>query len=168
MDVAQLIIKFGKPSNELCGKASAEFFYLPYGFIKIDLPALLEEDQIQAAMHVMKMQFPDDDFGTASGNEISAFLLWIAAEYEKIAVIEQQYLSSEPEMEMIAAGIMKLNEFGAYATVDQLAGGDILKHAEIKAMPYYEVYQKLKLDKVNREIEKAYQKIITEKSKKIK
>ena len=78
---------------------------------------------------------------------------------ERIQEIERTFLSGDPEPELVGAGVHKLNEFGAFATVHSLAGGDILKHKDIEALPYFQVYQTLKLNKVNNEIDKAYNKI---------
>ena len=162
-----LILKYGKASSKIAGFESKPFIELPYGLVKIDLPALQRSESDSEAIInlIMKLQFPEFDIESASGNEIVSFSLWIKEQQEFIYSIEEKYLSSEPEPEMMAAGIHQLNEFGDMVTVDALAKGDILKYDETKALPYFRVYEKLKLDKVNRDIEKRYQKIMEEKAK---
>src|SRR5690606_30694403 len=160
-------LKYGKSSSKIAGFESKPFIELPYGLIKIDLPALQKSDPEPEAIVnlIISSQFPDFDIEAATGNEIVSFSLWIQEQQEFIYSIEEKYRSSEPEPERMAAGIHQLNEFGDMVTVDALAKGNILKYDEIKALPYCRVYEKLKLDKVNRDIEKRYQKIMEEKAK---
>lgn len=158
------ILKYGKASHKIGELESRPFIELPYGLIKIDLPALQKKQDMEGMVSlIMKAQFPEFSVADVSGNQIVSFLLWIRDQQEFISQIEQNYLQSDPEPEMMAAGIHQLNEFGDMVTIDALAKGDILKYDEIKALPYYKVYEKLKLDKVNRDIEKRYQKILSKK-----
>lgn len=163
MTIEEKIRRFGKRSDSIGGFRSKPLVELPYGLVRIDLPKI--DDGLEQVQAVMQNQFPEFDIKNHSGNEIMYFLLWLGEQVGFISELEERFLSSDPEPEMLAAGVGKLNEFGAYATVDSLADGDILKHDAIMQLPYYAVYQKLKLDKVNREIEKAYQKIIAGKAK---
>ena len=66
---------------------------------------------------------------------------------------------------MIASGVHKLNEFGVLATIHQLSGRDPLKHAAIEAIPYYKIYEILKLEKTEKDIHEAYKKIMETKAK---
>ncbi|SHJ20622.1 hypothetical protein SAMN05443429_11237 [Cruoricaptor ignavus] len=163
MTIEEKIKRFGKRSDSIGGFRSKPLIELPYGLVRVELPRI--EDANDQVVAVMKSQHPAFDIEKFSGNEITYFLLWLNDEVEKIAELEERFLSSDPEPAMLAAGVQRLNEFGAYATVDSLAGGDILKHEAIMQLPYYAVYQKLKLDKVNREIEKDYHNIIAGKAK---
>lgn len=160
------MMKFGKPSNQIGGFTSKPFIELPFGLIKKDLPALQKKGDIIAVVNlVMKFQYANFDAENQTGNEIMSFLLWIKEQQEFINHIEQTNLHREPKAEMLAAGIHRLDEFGVYATIDNLAGGDLLKHSDIERMPYYKIYEKLKLNKVQQDIEEAYQKIIEKKRK---
>ena len=66
---------------------------------------------------------------------------------------------------MLVAGIHRLNEFGIATTVEKIAKDWNMKPEEVEAIPYFKIYEKMKLDKVQGEINKNYQKIIEEKSK---
>ena len=165
----KLMLKFGNPSNIIGNYQSKPFIELPYGIIKKDLPAYQKNDLVLESVElVMQCQFPEFKVKKASGNEIVSFLLWIKSQQEFIYEIEKQNLQSEPEPEMLAAGLHKLNDFGDMVTIDSLAKGSILEYDKIEALPYFKVYEKLKLDKVHRDIEKNYSKIMEEKSKRKK
>lgn len=162
----QMMLKFGKAS-EIIGKwKSRPFIELPYGIVKKDLPNYQKQGLVLETIElILNFQFNDFKIGKASGNEIACFLLWIKDQQEFIRNIELHNLQSEPDTEMLAAGVNRLNEFGELSTIDGLANGNILNYKKIESLPYFEVYQKLKLDKTLRDINKNYEKIMTEKSK---
>lgn len=165
-DHLQLILKYGKASNKIGSYTSKPFISLPYGLVKIEIPNLIKDNDFQGCIYaVLSAQFPQVDIETAEANELMAFILWIKEQLEFINHLENKYLHTEPKAELLASGIQKLDEFGALTTIDNLAGGDILKYEKIKALPYSEIYQKLKLDKVQAEIKEKYENIITEKAK---
>lgn len=53
--------------------------------------------------------------------------------------------------------------FSFYATLDNMAGGDITKHRKILAMPYRDVYFNIRFKAWKAYHEKRYQKIMSEK-----
>lgn len=161
-----IIWEFGKPKDNIGKYKSKRLIELPYGIVKVDLVEYMKNNELEEGVKaVMECQHEDFNIKKFTIAEIIVFWKWLSKELEFIFNLETNYLSSEPEPEMLAAGINKLNEFGAIATIDQLANGDILKHAQIEKLPYLTVYQKLKLDKAKSEIQKKYTKIIEEKAK---
>lgn len=154
------VVKYGKAKDTIGGKVCKSLLYLPYGMVRITIPALQGDERHDAVIEtIMKSQYEDFTLDGVGTNEKLQFYLFVKKEMERIQEIERTFLSGEPEPELVGAGVHKLNEFGAFATVHSLAGGDILKHKEIEALPYFQVYQTLKLIKVNNEIDKAYNKI---------
>lgn len=161
-----LIFKFGKSSNKIGTYESKPFIELPYGLVKIDIPHFIKENDFENCIkEILLSQYDEVDLSSVEANEVIAFILWVREQLEFIYHIETTYLHTEPKPELLASGIQRLDEFGAMTTIDNLAGGDILKYEKIKALPYSEVYQKLKLDKIQAEIREQYEKIITEKAK---
>ncbi len=161
-----LMLKYGKPSDTIGKWKSKPFIELPYGIVKKDLPNYQKQNLIIETIELtLECQFKDFKISKATGNEVVGFLLWIRSQQEFINEIEKQNLQTEPEVEMVAAGLHLLNPFGELVTIDSLAKGNVLEYANIESLPYFKVYEKLKLDKTHREIEKRYQKIIEEKSK---
>lgn len=157
------IVRFGKPSDEVQGYKSKPFIFLPFGVVKVQLPELLKQDPEKAIKCILECQYNNVDISKATANETASFILWIKEQVDFINTKEAENLQSTPEPELLASGVTKLNEFGAMAIVDSLAGGDILKYDDILALPYHKVYQKMKLDKVNSDIRKKYEKIISKK-----
>lgn len=159
------ILRFGKASDTLGKWKSKPLTELPFGLVKIEIPELLNRGKTEdVVIKILKHQYSDFELKHTQG-EIIAFVLWVKNQIEFINKIENAYLHSEPEPELIASGVHLLDEFGVMVTIDNLAGGDILKYDKIKALPYFEVYQKLKMDKIQNEIKNRYEKIMTEKSK---
>lgn len=155
------ILKFGKPQNKVLGYEAAEFVSLPYGLIKRDLPQLQKQARFYDCVDlVLRHTYKDLDLSKATGNELMAFLLWIKEQQERLNALELNYLSSDPDPKMVAAGIHKLNDMGELPTIDNLAGGDLLKYEAIEALPYFRVYEKLKLNKIWSEINKQYEEIV--------
>ena len=162
----QLMLKFGKPSNVIGKYQSKPFIELPYGIIKKDLKAYQKQELISESIELlMQNQFEDFKISKASANEVIGFLLWIKSQQEFIKNIEEQNLHSEPEPEMLAAGIHRLNEFGIATTVEKIAKDWNMIPEEVEAKPYFKIYEKMKMDKIQGEINKAYQKILEAKSK---
>ena len=160
------MLKFWKDSNKIGEYESKPFIELPYGIVKKDLPAYQKRELISESVElIMQIQFPEFKIQNENANDVISFILWIKEQQEFLNEIEKINLHTEPEPEMLASGLQRLNDFGELVTIDALAKGNVLKYAEIQALPYFKVYEKLKLDKVNREIEKNYQKILEEKNK---
>lgn len=158
------MIKYGKSSDTIGPYKSKAFIELPYGIVKKDLPLLQKQGRDQEAIELLlECQFEKVDISKVSGNEYLCFLLWVKEQREFINNIEMNNLSSMPKAELMAAGIERLDEFGSYVTIDSLSSGNILNHSKVEKLPYYKVYEKLKLDKIQREIEEAYAEIIKNK-----
>ena len=66
---------------------------------------------------------------------------------------------------MINAGVRDFDELGEINTIDNLAGGDVLKWDAVKELPYYQVFDKLRKQTIENRFNKRYQKIIAEKHK---
>lgn len=160
----KLMLKFGKASDSIGKYQSKRFIELPYGLVRKDIPNLIKEDKIaDAVLEVLKIQHDDFNFNNVTGNQIISFVLWILKELEFLGTIEKNNLSTDPEMEMRAAGIDRMNEFGVLPTIHALSGKDLLKHKEIEALPYFEIYQILKMEKVESEVMKNYNEIKSKK-----
>lgn len=90
--------------------------------------------------------------------EVFAFYNYLLSEVTKIdSYLRTLYVA--PTGDEITAGIENYSEFGVFATIDRLAGGDLLKYAAIEALPFMLVFTKLKLNKVDAEYQTALQNI---------
>lgn len=151
------IFKYGKGSNRLGGYECKPFVELPYGVVRKDMITLQKKDlHADAILLLLACQYDEVKLKNISQNDIFNFLVWTKKQHDKIFNMEKFYLKSDPDPHMMAAGVHRLDEFGALATIHTLALGDISKHAFIEGLPYYKVYEVLKLEKVQKEIQRAY------------
>lgn len=159
-----MMMKYGKGSNKLGKWESKPFVELSYGLVKKDLPALMKQNDLEGTINaVMSSQFKDFKISKCQTTEVIGFILWIKEQMNFIDTIEAKFLYREPKPEMLAAGVHRLQEFGVLSTIDALAKGNILNYEKIEALPYYKVYEKLKLDTIHSDIEEKYNEIIKNK-----
>lgn len=159
------LLKFGQPSNKILKYESLDFMLLPYGLIKKDIPLLQKQNRyVDVIVAVLESQYSSVDLSKATGNELLSFLIWIKSQQDFISNIESKFLARPPKPELVAAGIAKLDEFGVLPTIDRLAKGNILDYERIEKMQYYKVYEKLKLDTVQQDIQEAHEELIKNKN----
>lgn len=161
-DLYNFVKKYGKRTNTLFGVELEPLIYFSYGFVKIDLPSLLNENNIDEIINII-CDIKDISVKKITDKEKISLTLWLIDELEAIGSLEQNYLSSNPEPELIASGIDELNIFGELNIIDSLAGGDILKWEQVKQLPYHSIFDKLRKDNIERKINKNYNKIISKK-----
>ena len=68
---------------------------------------------------------------------------------------KEQALAYEPDAREMSAGVEQYSQFGWFATLNRLAGGDPLKYDAIGQQPYSVIFSTLLLQKTDREFEKA-------------
>lgn len=161
-----MIFKYGKGSNKLGKYECKPFTDLPYGVVRKDMLTLQKKNlHLEAIMLLLECQYgPNLNLKGITQNDIFSFLVWVRKQQDKIFNLENFYLKSDPDPHMLAAGVHRLDELGALVTIHALAMNDISKHPYIEELPYFKVYEVLKLEKVTREIQKTYAEITKPKS----
>lgn len=155
------IFKYGAGSNKLGKYECKKFTELPYGIVRKDMLTLQKRDlHAEAIQLLLECQYSKVNLKGVTQTEIFNFMVFIKKQHDKIFNMEKFYLKTDPDPHLIAAGVHRLDEFGALATIHTLAMGDISKHPYVESLPYYKVYEVLKLEKVQKEIQKAYAEII--------
>lgn len=91
--------------------------------------------------------------------EFFAFFNYCKAEIERITEMESNALAYTPTTDEERAGIDRFNKFGYLTAIDSLAGGNVLKWAEIRNIEYETAFTKLMIDKEKSEFDKALFKI---------
>lgn len=86
--------------------------------------------------------------------DIARFYSFILKAMTEINIKEQQ-LSYEPDAKEMNAGIERFQQFSWFATLDRLAGGDVLKYDEVGRQPWNIIFAKLLLLKTEAEYNKA-------------
>jgi len=97
-------------------------------------------------------------------HEVFAFYNWLKIQAENINVMLKT-LYVEPTADEQNAGIENFAPFGVFATINGLAGGDILKYEAVENTSFMIVFTKLSLNKVDAAYRQAYQDIMLHKSK---
>jgi len=95
-----------------------------------------------------------DDVMLMSWTDLFPIYNFIAAEIKAINEKEQA-LAYEPDAREMNAGVDQYHQFGWFATLNRLAGGDPLKYDAIGQQPYSVIFSTLLLQKTDREFEKA-------------
>ena len=85
--------------------------------------------------------------------DIARFYTFILNAIKEINEKEQQ-LSYEPDAKEMSAGIENFQKFSWFATLDRLAGGDVLKYDEVGKQQWVVIFTKLLLNKTEAEYNK--------------
>jgi len=159
----EFLNKFGSRSNVLFGKELPMLIYFSYGFVKIDLPEYLTSGKLKEIIEAICKEQDIIQNESMNEHDVIAFFMWLKDEFEIIQRLEKEHLNSPPDIDMQAAGVRELDEFGELNVIDSLSGGDILKWEQVEKLPYYKVFDKLKKNIVESRINKKYNEIITKK-----
>lgn len=88
---------------------------------------------------------------------------YICSEIERVNTIENELLSHDPTPEEVEAGLEGFGRFSSILQIDSLAGGDVLKYKDVRALAYEDGLTKLALDKERNEYQRRFNKILTRK-----
>ena len=142
----EFLFKNSKRSSSLNGNEFTSLCHSSFKFVKETSPELLKEGNFEKLIFECfidrKIFIFENDIQYFNFNECLYFLFWIIDELKYWASMEQQHLSSDPDFDMMAAGISELNIFGNLNVIDMLAGGDILKWDLIRAKSYQDIFDK--------------------------
>lgn len=167
-DIA-VIVKSGKRTNKVLGVEFEQLIYMPYWFVKVDIKDLLGAGRFSELILLLlkhkNVNSTIKDISKENHNELFSFILWVKDEVYLIHELESEYLSNEPDNDLVNAGIKDFDELGEINTIDNLAGGDILKWEQIKKLPYHQVFDKLRKQSIESKFNKRYQKILADKQK---
>mgnify|MGYP000913178014 len=143
------IIKAMYPKNYLNGKEMPAFLEQPFKHI-ISIENLFKSitKRPENIIDIVSIcfQIPTEEIEPIGIVEFYPVLNFIVSEHQKLIERENRILHHEPEVEELEAGIESLHKFGRMATVDTLAGGDLLKHNLIIEMPYSRVFTKMYME----------------------
>ena len=95
-------------------------------------------------------------------NDVFKFIKFVFKSIEQVNEVEKK-LVYKPSADEEQAGIEMYNQFGYFATIDRLAGGDPLRYDEIGQTEFSVIFAKLMLNNVDTQFSKNYQKIIMKK-----
>lgn len=148
-DYYAAVIKAMLPKNSLIEKEMPAFLEQPFKHI-ISLENLFKAipKRPENVIDILSIcfQIPTEEIEPIGIIDFYPALNFVVEEHRKLIDRENRVLHHDPEPEELEAGIESLHKFGRMATVDTLAGGDLLKHNQIIEMPYSRVFTKMYME----------------------
>lgn len=159
------LIEFGKRSNIVNGK-EIQITQLPFKFIKWKFSEMIEQGLIHESVF-KALKYLKLDSNNLDIKQLNAIFLYlydeILTEKGLINQLEQKYLSSQPDANMIGAGANRLAPFNTYLTLYNLANKDILKMNKIAKLPYQTLLDIQVMCKIENEVQSKYQELVLKK-----
>lgn len=164
------LLKYSRRSNKIGAIECKDLIYLPYWDVKVELPVLVNEADFEGMIKLMRKYNHSSLWGKLKPSKITVqkaipFICWVRDSIEQILTLEREYLTSQPDADLMNAGIETLNELGDLNVIDMLANGSILEWEKVKLLPYHQVFDKLRKNKLEGDIQKKLQKIQQSKAK---
>lgn len=165
----QFIIKNGKRTSFCNGTEFESLCYNSYKFVKETAPELIRvgnfEKLIFECFNDRKFHIFETDIQYFDYNECLSFVLWIIDDLKYWSEMEIKHLNSEPDIDMMAAGINELNIFGDLNTLDMIAVKYGVLPWEVKEWSYQNVFD-IQLKSVKEaKFQKEYTKRMQDKAK---
>lgn len=143
------IIKAMYPKNYLNGKEMPALLEQPFKHI-ISIETLFKAVPKQPTNVIdivsICFQIPTEEIEPIGIKDFYPALNFIVQEHQKLIERENRILEYDYDPEEIEADISPLQKFGRMATVDTLAGGDLLKHSKIIELPYSRIFTKMYME----------------------
>jgi len=158
----ELVRKHSARTNELCGIEMDGLFNVPYWDLKHTIPDLLRKERIERAIHkclVSEKNITFEKVRKSSNYEKAKFFFWMLDQFEIIGRLEQEQLRSDPDPDLTAAGVDKLNVLEDFNMIDNIAKKYSYTHEEAKYLPYDTVFSIQLKEKIEREINKKLSEI---------
>ncbi len=165
----EFLFKNGKRSSKLDGNEFESLCYNSFKFIKETAPNIIQQGNFEKLIFECfidrKIFIFENDIQYFPFEDCLYFLFWIIDDLKYWANMEHQHLTSEPDIDFIAAGINELNIFGDFNTTDMIAVKYGITPWEVEKWSYQRVFdiqlKSIKESKFN----KAYQKRMADKAK---
>lgn len=135
-----------KRKSKICGFDFEGLIYCSYGFLKSDLPSLLNSNDFEKLIFELfkdrKQKISIRKINKENHNNLISFVIWLFDELKAIAQLEKDYLSSPPDAKMVSAGVKDLDQFGELNVIDALLKMwcGAYNHKEIESMPYHFIF----------------------------
>lgn len=154
----KFLVKNGKRSSKLFNFDFESIIHFKWGFLKETLPELFAKQDFETLFFLMLkdrgQNYFMNDVQKIPLNKAMAVILWLIDELKSIQELERTYLTSDPDIKMIQAGIHKLDQFGIKNTLDNLTNGEVWNYDKIRNLPYNEVFDKQYMEVIKAEIAK--------------
>lgn len=159
------LLEYGKRKSIIDGQEII-ITKLPFCFIKWQFSEFIEQGEMNKAVIKALKKLKIKHKALTSNDIVSIFLYLYDEICTKDGIIyrlEETYLSSTPDVNMIAAGQNKLSPFNNLMTLFNLANRNILLIEEVSKLPYQMLLDIQTMNKLENEIKENYQNIILKK-----
>lgn len=160
-------LEYGKRKSDVDNK-DINVLELPFCFIKWEFMQLANESFQSAVFKCL--EYLKIESKSLKVNEINAIFLYlydeIITEKGLIHRLEKEFLSSEPDIDMIAAGQNRLAPFNNLLTLYNLANKDYFIMKKLEDEPYGMLLDLQAMLKTQSEVQQRYQEIKLNKNKK--
>lgn len=158
------LIDHSKPSNRIKGFEIPEITTWRF----CDVMDLTNVSLYEALLKTLTYHTPlkEDQVLDTEASEFVALLKHLKIEFEKIAKL-MKLLEKEPDPDLQAAGIHKMNKFGLMGTYYGISQNPLDWQA-LSELPFSTMFTKMLMDKESGEIKEEYSKIKAEKNKRRK
>lgn len=131
-----------------------------FGEVK-DIQAIVTKENIFDSVYC----YFEKSFVSLGLFQYAAFFHYICEQIELICNIEKKALEVELDQASIDAGVEVFEKFGSLLQIDKLAGGDVAKYDNVRALPYEYCLTKLALNATEYNFNKTRTDIITRNAK---
>lgn len=163
VDDFNFLVKNGKRSSILFNFDFESLIFTEWGLLKEVLPDCFIKGDFEKLFFLLLKDRGINVFLNDIQNielaKAMEFILWIRDELESLKELESKYLVSNPTAKMFQSGINRLDQFGLLNTIDNLAGGDILKYDAVKKLKYNQIFDWQYMNIVKNEIQEKLSKI---------
>lgn len=160
-------LKYGKRKSDVNNK-DINVLELPFCFIKWEFMQLANESLQSSVLKCL--EYLKIESKSLTIKEVNAIFLYlydeIITEKGLIHRLEKQFLSSEPDVDMIAAGQNRLAPFNNLLTLYNLANKDYFVMKKLESEPYGTLLDLQAMLKTQSEVQSRYQEIKINKNKK--
>lgn len=157
--IFKVLVDSAKPSNVFMGVEVKDITEWPFADV-------LNMCTNSTPINMVKLAtgLSEEEIEKGDENDFIKLLAHLKEEIKKIEKLEAM-LKSEPNPDLVAAGIEKLNKYGVISVYNAI-NPDPRTWDEISKLPYHLVWAKLAITKESAEVQKEYDRIIMDKQKK--
>lgn len=162
VDTFKVLLNSSKPRNEILGVTIPEVLQWKF----CDVMSLMgDATPFEVVLKVLNFHsdVSEKELLKAPANVFVSVLRFIKDQIAKVNRLQEQ-LSSEPDGDLVNAGIKDLDKFG-HVNIYYAISNDPRDWDAISEVPYGKMFTKLMIDKTNSDIQKRYNQIVMEKSK---
>lgn len=155
-----VLLNNSKPSDTLCGKTIPSVTKWRFCDV-MEMGGEMTPVEVVSKVLNFHFQVSEDEILDTRDREFVAFLKHIRNEMEIVDKMNKS-LKSEPDNDLVEAGIDRLNVFGELAIYYSISK-DPREWDAISEVSFGKMYAKLMMDKINGEVQRRYNEILQQK-----